>query len=241
MLIVGLTGGISSGKSTVSSRLRDQGLTIIDADLIAREVVVPGKRAYRQILETFGEIVPDLLNEDRTLNRAALGKAVFGNQERLKKLNSIVHPAVRREIFWQLLKAYFKLRNMVILDVPLLFESNLNQICGVTMTVFCDKDVQIKRLRSRNPELTEEDAEKRVNSQMSNQERNFLADYIVDNNGTMKELEKSIDLLLKQISPGKIMTLIDYFPPFGIVSAVYTYLLNLICHKFKCGRPPKLD
>ena len=165
MLIVGLTGGIATGKSTVSNSLREKhGLTVIDADSIAREVVCPGKSAYKQIVETFKDI-PNLINADQTLNRGELGKAVFGNKQRIGQLNGIVHPAVKTEIVWQLLVAYVSLQRMVILDVPLLFESGLNVICGVTVTVSCSLEMQIERLLARNPELSAEDGQKRIQSQ----------------------------------------------------------------------------
>lgn len=239
MLIVGLTGGIATGKSTVSNTLKEKyNLTIVDADVIARQVVDPGTRAYGKILETFGKEVPELINSDLSLNRAALGKAVFGNKENLKKLNSIVHPAVRREIFWQLFKAYIAFKPLVILDVPLLFESGLYKMCGLVVTVSCDRDTQIERLRTRNPELTEEDAHNRVDSQMSSEERNYRADLVIDNGKSLKDLRASIASIVREIKPWTLFTILDYFPPFGILSGLYTFTLRLVRDIYK-GAPPK--
>ncbi|EMG47904.1 Dephospho-CoA kinase (DPCK), putative [Candida maltosa Xu316] len=138
MLIVGLTGGIACGKSTVSKELKEKyHLTVVDADLIAREVVYPNKPAFKKIVSSFGKDVPDLIDESGNLNRTALGQAVFGNKERLQKLNSIVHPAVKWEIFKQLTLAYLSFKRLVILDVPLLFESGLNLISYLIISAIC--------------------------------------------------------------------------------------------------------
>ncbi|KAK6462065.1 dephospho-CoA kinase [Scheffersomyces coipomensis] len=240
MLIVGLTGGIASGKSTVVNYLKDEyKLTIVDADLIAREVVQPGKRAYHQIVAAFQEVVPNLLNEeDKTLNRAALGSAVFGNKERLSILNSIVHPAVKIEIAWQIFRAYIGLKSLVILDVPLLFETKLDKICGLTITITCPRDIQLERLISRNKELSKEDAEKRIASQLSNEERNFRADLVIDNSGDLKQLHSSVASVVDEIKPKFIFTVLEYFPPFAIISAVYTFVIRSLRDRFKAQRKP---
>lgn len=240
MLIVGLTGGIASGKSTVSGRLsKEHKLTIVDADLIAREVVEPGTAGYNKVISAFLEAVPDLVNEDKTLNRAALGRAVFGNKERLSKLNSIVHPAVRKEIAKQILGAYLRFESLVILDIPLLFESGLNKICGVTLTVTCSDELQIERLLKRNAELTKEDAEKRISSQMNNDQRNHKADLVIDNNKDLKDLEEAVDSVVKQIRPWWIWTVLDYFPPFGLISALLTLTVHLVKDKLKGVGPER--
>lgn len=239
MLVVGLTGGIATGKSTVSKSLEKHGLTIVDADLIAREVVYPGKSAYNKIIETFGDQIPDLIKDDRSLNREALGKHVFGNKENLGKLNRIVHPAVKQEIAWQIIKAYFTFKHLVILDVPLLYESGLYMICGKTITVTCDKDIQIKRLLARNPELTPEDADKRINSQMSDDERCYRSDYIISNNHGLAELEKNIDGVIKEVTPSVVFTVLDWFPPFGILSGFLTLTVRYLAERFKGTCPPK--
>lgn len=240
MLIVGLTGGIGTGKSTVSRAFKEKyKLPIVDADLIAKEVVNPGKSAYSRIVEAFGNEIPNLVNpEDKSLNRAALGNVVFGNKENLRKLNSIVHPAVRREIFWQIIQAYIKCNKLVILDVPLLFEAGLNKICGTTITVSCAKELQVKRILSRNPELNEADVNKRIVSQMSNDERNYRSDLVIDNNRGIEELNKSIDSIVKEISPSIIYTLLDLFPPFGFLSALFTFIIRTITDRYKGTIPP---
>ncbi|KAI5964210.1 CAB5 [Candida pseudojiufengensis] len=236
MLIVGLTGGIACGKSTVSKELQTKyNLKIIDADLIAKQVVEPGKPAYNKIIKEFKPYIPNLINEeDQTLNRANLGQYVFENKHELKKLNSIVHPAVKYEILKQILLSYIKLNDMIILDVPLLFESKLYLICGIIITVSISPQIlQIKRLIERNPELTELDAKNRINNQMSMDERNYKSDYILDNSGSLKDLTISIEKLIKKIKPNKIWTILDLIPPIGLLSALYTFVTRRIIEKYK--------
>ena len=241
MLIVGLTGGIGTGKSTVSQYLQHKhSLQVVDADLIARQVVEPGQQAYNQIVDTFSAEVPDLVNrDDKTLNRPSLGRAVFGKKDKLKKLNSIVHPAVRKAIIYQILKAYIQLQDMVVLDVPLLFESGLDRVCGVTLTVSCPKSLQIERLKSRNPELSEEDSSRRIESQMSNDERNFRADLVINNDKSKQELERDIESVLREIRPSKICTIVEYIPFFGILAALITFVMRLSRDKFKGSKSYK--
>jgi len=177
MLLLGLTGSIATGKSTVSTLLSKPpySLPIIDADLIARQVVEPGTSAYTAIVSYFSSSTPDLLLPPtpkglQPLNRPALGRRVFGSgpdKERDRKaLNGIVHPAVRREMYKQMVYAYLRGNWAVVLDVPLLFESGWERYCGTIMVVgVSEPGIQIQRLRARDSHLTEEDARNRVMSQ----------------------------------------------------------------------------
>ena len=237
MLIVGLTGGIACGKSTVSHELKTKyHYTVIDADLIAREVVFPGKPAYKKIITAFSD-VQNLLQSDGTLNRAILGQVVFEDKKRLKVLNSILHPAVKWEIVRQLLSAYASCKNLVILDVPLLFESKLSLLCGLIVTVSTSSELQIQRLLARNTELTQSDAENRIKNQMTNEERNYRSDIVVDNSGPVSDLKDSIALLSQEIKPSKIWTILDLIPPFGILSALFTFVIRRIAEKYKGTKP----
>lgn len=224
MLILGLTGGIATGKSTVSKRLRDHyQIPVVDADVVAREVVEPGTPAYRGIVDYFDGITPHLLNEDKTLNRGALGRTVFENEEHRKKLNSIVHPAVRKSMAFQVLKAWLTGHSICVLDVPLLFESKLDRFCGTTIVVSCDDDKQLKRLLLRDKELTETDAKNRMASQMRVRDKAKLADIVVDNNGTIDELYLQVDDAINKVRPSKIKTLLTLFPPIGLLFAAISY------------------
>ena len=188
MLLIGLTGSIATGKSTVSSFLSSppHSLPVIDADLLARRVVEPGTRSYRKIVAYFGPTTPDLLVEDRDgkyrgmggppLNRPALGRRVFGNsEERIKDrkvLNSLVHPAVRFEMTKAILYYYLRGHWAAVLDIPLLFESGLDIFCGTVLIVaVSDPVIQMKRLLERDPHLSLEEAENRVRSQTDVREK----------------------------------------------------------------------
>lgn len=220
MLVVGLTGGIASGKSTVSRRLQEHHhIPIIDADKIAREVVEPGESAYKKIVAHFEGKIPDLLLADKHLNRAALGKWVFSHKEDLQVLNQITHPAVRYAIFKSILWYYICGYSICILDVPLLFEAGLDIFCGVSVTVISERSVQLERIMVRNPQMSKEEAINRINSQMSNEERIERADYVLRNNEGLPMLYKEIEGFLNRIRPSFTRTALEYFPPFGAISA----------------------
>lgn len=225
MLIVGLTGGIATGKSTVSKELRDKyGLPIVDADVIARQVVEPGTSAYKKIVEHFGPLNPDLLHENGTLNRPALGQTVFGNEKERQVLNSIVHPAVRYEMARQVLYHWITGKRLVILDVPLLFESKLDRFCGVTIVVSCSDDKQLERLLQRDSHLSKTDAEQRIASQMPVETKGLLADYTIDNNGTLEQLHDNVRQVVREVSPNTLLSTAEWLlPPLGFLMALYTY------------------
>lgn len=133
----------------------------------------------------------------------------------------------------QIFKAYMKMNQVVILDVPLLFEAGLDKICGLTVTVSSTSSIQIERLLARNPELSSEDAHNRIKSQMSNDQRNFRADLIIDNSKDLSSLHQSIDSIVREIMPYKLWYILDLFPPFAILSAVVTFTLRALRDKFK--------
>lgn len=212
MLIVGLTGGIALGKSTVSTELSlTHHIPIVDADLIARQVVQPGKPAYNKIVAEFAD-VDDLILDNGELNRPALGRAVFGNKQRLDVLNGITHPAVRQEIFWQIIDSYVRVKPVVVLDVPLLFEAGLDKICGVTISVLTSPEVQRARLKLRNPELSDDEVDKRIASQMPMAERNARADIVIDNDGSLDQLKAKVAATVEQVTPSMWWTLFMLTP-----------------------------
>ena len=130
--VVGLTGGIATGKSTVSKLLKSQSVTVIDADVIAREVVLPGTRALRQIVDYFGH---EILLPDGSLDRPKLGAVIFGDSEKRRKLNSIIHPAVYRVILWEVLRAWLRGSKICVIDVPLLIETGVHNWVGFVVVV----------------------------------------------------------------------------------------------------------
>jgi len=245
MLLLGLTGSIATGKSTVSSILSKPpySLPIVDADLIARQVVEPGTLGYNAIVEHFLPTTPDLLLPDATLkgrplNRPALGRRVFGGGEEKerdrKKLNSIVHPAVRKEMYRQMVWAYLRGNWAVVLDVPLLFESGWERYCGTILVVgVSDPAIQIKRLRDRDSHLTEEDARNRVMSQGDVREKAERClrrgpgnGVVVWNDHDRSYLEKEIQRVMQDVrnnSPRWWSFLLWAFPPFGAMAGALSW------------------
>lgn len=193
-LIVGLTGGIASGKSTVSSMFTSLDIPVIDADKISREVVEPGKDAYEEIHRVFGD---DVFKEDQTLDRKRLGAIVFADEEKRKQLNAIVHPAVRREMLQQRDHYVGNGEKCVILDIPLLFEGNLTGIVDKTIVVSVDEDVQLDRLMKRD-QSTKEEAKQRIRSQIPIKEKAELADAVIDNNGSKIDSYNQLENILKK-------------------------------------------
>ncbi|WP_337018094.1 dephospho-CoA kinase [Oceanobacillus massiliensis] len=192
-LVIGLTGSIASGKSTVSQMFDDYSIPVVDADKLAREVVEPGQTAYKQVVDTFGETI---LREDKSLNRPALGQIIFADESKRKLLNGIVHPAIRERMLERrdfYLNAGVK---CVVLDIPLLFESELSHFADRTIVVSVDETVQLKRLMERD-NYTEKEAWQRIRSQMPLEEKVRMADAVIDNNGSIKESRSQLEVLLK--------------------------------------------
>ncbi|HLS23252.1 MAG TPA: dephospho-CoA kinase [Pseudogracilibacillus sp.] len=187
-LIIGLTGSIGTGKSTIAKKLIERNIPVIDADLIAREVVEPGKEAYEKIVETFGE---EILQEDQTLDRKKLGAIVFEDETKRKALNEIVHPAIRKEMLAQR-DAYMKQKEpCVVLDIPLLYESKLTHFVEKVIVVYTDREVQLERILNRD-HITKEEALQRINAQIDVKEKAKWADAVIDNNGTIEESERQL-------------------------------------------------
>ncbi|AKM20033.1 dephospho-CoA kinase [Geobacillus sp. FSL K6-0789] len=191
---IGLTGGIASGKSTVSAMMRELGLPVIDADEAARAVVRPGEEAYRQIVAAFG---PGILRADGEIDRAKLGAIVFNDEQQRKVLNAIVHPAVRKKMLAEKEAHIRSGAKTVVLDIPLLFESGLTHWVDKVLVVYVDDDVQLRRLMARNG-FTEEEALARIRSQWPMAEKVKRADAVIDNNGTIEETRRQLLAILHQ-------------------------------------------
>ncbi len=179
-MIVGLTGGIATGKSLVSGELRRLGALLIDADIIAREIVEPGKPAYDEIVEAFGE---EILNPDRTINRKALGDIVFCDKEALGKLNSITHPRIRQRIREEIAKGGDD--ELIVVDIALLIEMGFKDEVDSIIVVWADEERQIERMLRRNG-LTREEAIQRLSCQIPVKDKLSCADYVIENNGEME-------------------------------------------------------
>ncbi|RFB17771.1 dephospho-CoA kinase [Bacillus sp. HNG] len=193
-LTIGLTGGIASGKSTVSQMFKEAGIVVIDADVIARKVVEIGEEAYEQIVQSFGE---DILLPDKTIDRPKLGSIVFFSEDKRLLLNSIVHPAVRKQMLKEKEEHMKNGEETVVLDIPLLFESKLTSLVDKTLLVYVDYETQLSRLMNRNS-LTKEEAEARIQSQMPLKDKIQLADAVIDNNGTIEDTKDQFRVVCKQ-------------------------------------------
>lgn len=182
MVLIGLTGGVATGKSTVAAMFRRCGAIIIDADALARMVVQPGKPAWREIVKLFGKAV---LNPDRTIDRRALGDIVFRDLAKLKKLERIIHPRVAREQRRLVrLAAAQDPHAVVVYDVPLLFEAGIQKTVDYVVVVHANRDTQIARLRKRDG-LSRAEALRRIKSQLPLAQKRRLADVVLD--GTMSK------------------------------------------------------
>jgi dephospho-CoA kinase len=193
--LIGLTGGIASGKSTVAKILKRLGAAIVDADALAREVVEPGHEAWKDIVETFGA---EVLQPDRTLDRQKLRATIFNNPTARKKLEAIIHPRVRalaEERIHQHTAAGYEI---VVYEVPLLFEGNLHEWLRPVVLVTCDLDTQKRRLQERDG-LSAEASQKHIEAQMSLAEKRRLADYVIDNDGSLEDLEGEVQTVLNKI------------------------------------------
>ncbi|XP_017119938.1 dephospho-CoA kinase [Drosophila elegans] len=188
MFIVAVTGGVATGKSTISKVFKRQGIPVIDADKIAREIVEPGQPCWQRIREIFGD---DVLLPSKEINRAVLGKMIFEDKELRGKLNKITHPTIHRKIFWQVCKLLVTGHSWIVLDLPLLFETGvLIDFIHKIICVTCDSDKQLERLIARN-ELSESDARHRVDSQMPLEQKCEKSHFVIDNNGSVEEAEHS--------------------------------------------------
>ncbi|XP_030625964.1 dephospho-CoA kinase domain-containing protein [Chanos chanos] len=189
MFLVGLTGGIASGKSTVSSLLRELGCPVIDADVVARTVVEPQSPAYSLIVQHFGA---EVLQENGEIDRKKLGHIIFANADKRRLLNSITHPEIHKAMFKQILLYFLKGYRYVILDVPLLFETRrLTRFLTHTVVVYCDPATQLSRLMQRDG-LTQEEAGQRIAAQMPLNEKRGLASHVIDNSGSRDDTHRQV-------------------------------------------------
>ena len=192
MLLVGLTGGIASGKSTVSAMLAERGAEVIDADHIARQVVMPGTRAWCKIREHFGPGV----HPDGQLDRQALADIVFADKSKLALLNEITHPAIFARIA-DLLEAHHGQDVVVILDAALLIEAGLAEGVDVVIVVHSPKEIQVERLAAKGVGQT--NARNRIESQLEPEKRLARADIVIDNGGSVEDLGRQVDKIWEEL------------------------------------------
>jgi len=200
--LIGLTGGIGAGKSTVSSRLRDRGAVIVDADAITKELQQPGTDVFAAMVARFGDVI---LAPDGTLDRAAVAEIVFKDPEALKALNAIVHPAVGVEILRRI-QEQVETDRVVVLDIPLLRKDGVYAVQGV-LVVDTPIEEAVRRLVTYRA-MSEDDARARITNQISREQRLEMADFVVDNSGSEDALDEQVDSAWTWIS-----SLPDWTPP----------------------------
>jgi dephospho-CoA kinase len=191
MLKIGLTGGIGSGKSTIANYFQHYGIPIIDADIIARQLVDPGKLALALIEKAFG---PTILNSDHSLNREELRETIFTSPNKKKQLETILHPLIYKEM-----QAEFDRQNSAysILCIPLLMETNMTSFVDRILVVDCSLESQIERVKSRD-KLSAERIQSIINSQVSRKHRLSLADDVIDNSKSDSQLAEQVKKLHNQ-------------------------------------------
>lgn len=184
-MIIGLTGGIASGKSTVSNILKSFGIKTADADVTAKEIS-EREDVIQEMTEIFGK---EILGEDGKLDRAKLKEMVFSDKNKLSALNKLIHPKVKEE--FKKIKENAAKNDIIIFDIPLLFESGMDKMCDKIILVFVDRETQIKRMFERDG-ISEKLAVKIIDAQMSLEEKMKKSDIHINNNGTLEELEKKV-------------------------------------------------
>jgi len=189
MFLVGLTGGVATGKSTVSTMFRELGVPVIDADAMAKRIVEPGRKAWKEIRAEFGQSV---FYDNGELNRAALRTIIFEDEEQRQKLNRITHPEIYKEMFWEAVKCAAGGHQYVVLDLPLLFEagvmvSYMHKIIVVT----CEEDLQLQRLMEQR-QLTERDSKLMIGAQMPLEKKSEMAQFVIENSGSFTDTTEQV-------------------------------------------------
>lgn len=192
-MLIGLTGGIATGKSTVANMIQSLGIPVVDADQVARDVVEPGQPAWQKIKEQFGEGV---FQPDGRLNRPKLAEIIFNDEKERERLNNIMHPQIRQEMERRTKEA-LREHEVVVLDIPLLFESGRHYTVDKVLVVYVPEQIQLERLMERD-QIDEAYARQKIASQMSIEEKKKRADAYIDNSGTREETKQQLLAILKQ-------------------------------------------
>jgi dephospho-CoA kinase len=188
MKIIGLTGGIATGKSAVASMLHELGAKIIDADELAREIAQPGREAWQEIVDAFG---PEILRDDRSIDRDRLRKIIFNDEKARKRLESITHLRIRALAREEMEKLAAEGAVIVVYEAPLLFENQVHLWLRPVILVACSAATQRRRLRDRD-RLSEEEIEQHLKAQMPLEEKRRLADFVIENDGDLDDLRRQV-------------------------------------------------
>jgi len=200
MFIVGLTGGIATGKSTAANIFKEHKIPVIDSDVIARQIVEPGEKAWKEIRTAFG---PEVFLENGELNRDILGKIIFSDTDKRVILNKITHPKIQRKILWSILQHLYEGHKFVVIDVPLLFETqSMIPFIYKIITISCDYETQKNRLMIRNG-YTESEAEQRIKAQIDLSKKCELSNFVIDSSASFEETRTQVVKVLNYIQSSK--------------------------------------
>jgi len=195
MKVIGLTGGIASGKSTVSMWFKDAGIPVVDTDFVYKELSKPKKVLYNKLVDAFGT---QILKDDDHINWQFFSKFIFLNEAERKKLNALTHPIIRQEVIQQLQEYRASNVKLVVLVVPLLFESNFHELCDETICVYTNMKTEIERLMNRD-HVDMDTAKLKIKSQMSLEKKKKLATFVIDNSKDLESTFIQFEKLLKII------------------------------------------
>ncbi|CAH1647788.1 unnamed protein product [Spodoptera littoralis] len=230
MFIVGLTGGLATGKSTVLSIFRANGIAVIDADEVARQVLLPGTKAWRELRGFFGD---EVLFSDGNVNRARLGEIVFDDIEKRRKLNAITHPRIQRAMMKMAISYFFSGHSYIVMEVPLLFETGkMLTFMHKIITVVCEDHQQLERLCKRN-DFSENVAKKRISCQMPLEEKVAKSHFVIDNSGSFENTRQQTECIIRLLKRSKftwyfraIFGIAFLSVVFGIGHIVSNFIMN---------------
>ncbi|XP_074316411.1 dephospho-CoA kinase-like [Silene latifolia] len=196
MRIVGLTGGISSGKSTVSNLFKAHSIPVVDADIVARDALKKGTGGWKQVVKAFGD---EILQPDGEVDRPKLGRKVFSDPEKRQLLNRLLAPYISRGIVKEIVKLWLKGHKVIVLDIPLLFEAKMDKWTNPIVVVWVDSETQLKRLVARD-RITEEEALNKINAQMPLDSKRSKADIVIDNTGSPDDLNEQFQNVVRVVA-----------------------------------------
>jgi dephospho-CoA kinase len=201
MKVVGLTGGIGTGKSTVAKIFESLGALVIDSDKIAKEYLSIGRTGYTEVIKRYGQ---GILNRHNDIDRYELARTIFKDDEEKKWLEQLIHPYVFKEIR-SVIERYKDRKGVIIIDVPLLYETGAENWLKPVIVVACNQDIQIKRIHHRNEELTYKDIADRIHAQMPIEDKLKRADFVIDNSGDFAETALAVNKIWKIINQGEVL------------------------------------
>ncbi|XAR61312.1 Dephospho-CoA kinase [Bertholletia excelsa] len=227
MRIVGLTGGIASGKSTVSNLFKAHGIPVVDADLVARDVLKKGTGGWKKVVAAFGE---DILQENGEVDRPKLGSIVFSDPDKRHLLNRLLAPYISSGILWEIMKLWMKGHKVIVLDIPLLFEAKMDKWTKPIIVVWIDPETQLQRLMARDRTSAEE-AENRIQAQMPLDLKKTKADIVIDNTGSLEELNERFQKVLARVSKPLTWTEFALCRQGALVAFISVFVGVVICRK----------